>query len=421
MIVVDNNGDLGKLAFVQYSFDRNEHSIDLKPHGNSKENKPFRRTKPSTLRKCEASVRMKAPKKALREVEELQGGVVGANSTCDLPRNRKQMKNLKRSQQSSSTNNGHSDVLAHVMQMCKESCGTDSVFVQSVEAAPEPMCVLATPQQLVDMERFCTGSPSSVLSIDPTFNLGPFYVTPTTHNLLVKTSTGNHPIMLGPLLIHKTKMFRPFHYFASTLIRLNPQLLNLKAYGTDGEIEMIKALAICFPKAIHLRCTNHLRQNIKEKLRSANIPQNVSQEILADIFGKRVGSHFERGLVDAESQSLFTKMLDSVQTRWNNLKKSCDASKLPLFHSWFCKYKAEVILKSVLPEARSQAGCQNPTSHFTTNCSESMNHVIKQEVEWKESKLPRLIETLKTIVSDQVMELERAVPQAWFMALHLRI
>ena len=93
--------------------------------------------------------------------------------------------------------------IAHVMQMCKESYRSEDVFVQSVEAAPEPMCVLATKQQLLDIERFCTGELSSVLNIDPTFN-----VTPTTyHNLLVTTPHGNNPILLGPVLIHKTKTF----------------------------------------------------------------------------------------------------------------------------------------------------------------------------------------------------------------------
>jgi len=94
------------------------------------------------------------------------------------------------------------------MQMCKDSLGSGEVFVRAVEGAPEPMCVLATNQQLVDIERFYTGDPSSVLSVDPTFNLGAFYVTPTTyHNLLVETTRGNNPILLGPILIHQTKTF----------------------------------------------------------------------------------------------------------------------------------------------------------------------------------------------------------------------
>ena len=75
---------------------------------------------------------------------------MGANSACDLPRNRKQVKNLKYSAKSHSQ--GSADVLAHVMQMCKDSSDSDTVYVQSVEGAPEPMCVLATKQQLVDIE-----------------------------------------------------------------------------------------------------------------------------------------------------------------------------------------------------------------------------------------------------------------------------
>ena len=130
------------------------------------------------------------------------------------------------------------------------------------------------------MERFCTGDAST------TFNLGTFYVTPTTyHNILVETNSDNNPILLGPVLIHQTKTFRPFHYFASTMIRLNPQLISLKAFGTDGESELIKAFQMCFPNSVHLRCTNHLRQNVKDKLRDLNMSQIVSKEILADIFG----------------------------------------------------------------------------------------------------------------------------------------
>lgn len=233
---------------------------------------------------------------------------MGAKSACDLPQSRKQAENLKYSTKNPSPTSSisHADVLAHVMQLCKESTGSDAVFVRSVEAAPEPMCVLATYQQLVSIEQFCTGNPSSVLSIDPPFNLGAFYVTPTTyHNLLVETTGGNNPILLRPVLIHQTKTFRPFHSLASALIRLNTWLVDLRAYGTDGEPELIKAFGICFPKAVHLRCTNHLRRNIKEKLHELNIPQSVSKEFLADVFGTRTGTHFESGLADAESNKSF--------------------------------------------------------------------------------------------------------------------
>ena len=293
--LADSHNQIQRLAFVQYTFDRNEHPIELKPHGNSKKkNKLFSRSKPSTIELLKKSAQTNAPRKALREVENIRGGVVGAQSGCDLPQNRKQVYNLNYAKKNPHLGSGSSlggniqrtDVLAQVMQMCKESTDS-SMFVRSVEAAPESMCILASDQQLTDIERFCMGDSASVLSIDPTFNLGPFYVTPTTyHNLLVTTENGNHPILLGSILIYQT--FRPFHYLASTLVRLNPRLINIKSFGTDGEPELIKAFNICFPNEVHLRCTNHLRQNIKDKLRSLNIPQSVWKEFLADILGNRL-------------------------------------------------------------------------------------------------------------------------------------
>ena len=47
--------------------------------------------------------------------------------------------------------------------------------------------------------------------------------------------------------------------------------------------------------------------------------------------------------------------------------------------------------------------------HFTTNASESINNVIKQEVQWKENKLPVAIEHLKAIVNRHTSEMEKAV------------
>ena len=61
-----------------------------------------------------------------------------------------------------------------------------------------------------------------------------------------------------------------------------------------------------------------------------------------------------------------------------------------------------------MPEVRHLAGFKD-FAFFTTNSSESLNHLIKQEVQWKESKLPQLIGNLKSIADDQVRETEKAV------------
>ena len=90
---------------------------------------------------------------------------MNAWSGCDLPRNRKQVYSLNSAMKSSqlkfaSVSSGISriDVLAQVMQMCKETSGSQA-YVRSVEAAAEPMCVLSTDQQLADLERFATQDP----------------------------------------------------------------------------------------------------------------------------------------------------------------------------------------------------------------------------------------------------------------------
>ena len=114
---------------------------------------------------------------ALREVENNKGGVANAHSAGELPRNRKQVDNLKYSsklQCESKDTSYQNDDLVHVMQMCKDSYATEKVFIRAVEVAPEPMCVLATNQQLIDMERFCIGVEDSVTSIDSTSIWGHF-------------------------------------------------------------------------------------------------------------------------------------------------------------------------------------------------------------------------------------------------------
>ena len=341
---IDYKGELQDLAFVQYSFDCKEHSIDLQPHGNAKHKAgAFRRVKPSTVQMIKNEMlQNKRPVKVLEAVENKMGGVMHAQSCCDLPRDRRQVYNFKNAekvkQESCVMAHGISqtDTLAHIMNTCKQENGINA-FIRSVEAAPEPMCVLATDQQLTDLERFCTGNESSVLFVDPTYNLGPFYVTPTTfRNLTVETKQNSHPILLGPILVHQTKTFRPFHYFASTLIRLNPKLINIRSFGTDGEPELIKAFKICFPKAIHLRCVNHLRQNIKDKLRFIGITQGDCKEFLNDIFGVQRREHLEIGLIDAESEAIFSTALMRLNDKWNNLERSFIAQgSPPKFYDWF--------------------------------------------------------------------------------------
>ena len=122
----DCKSNLQRLAFVQYGFDRKEHTVDIKPHGNSKKQCSFRQTKPSTLKLVKKAVeKNKRPLKVLREVGNIQGGVMNAKSGCDLPQNRQQIYNAKQASkvhgEVSSTSIPQKHTLAQVMQMCKDT------------------------------------------------------------------------------------------------------------------------------------------------------------------------------------------------------------------------------------------------------------------------------------------------------------
>ena len=189
-------------------------------------------------------------------------------------------------------------------------------FVRETRPSPEPAFVLARDRQLDDLVRFCTGADDfCILTVDPTFNLGDFDVTPTTyrHCLLLSTRSGNSPVLIGPTMIYYRKTFHTYLFFASTLIGLRQELQGLRAFGTDGEKALVDAFSHEFRYAMHLTCFNHFRQNVKRKLQELQYPESSMKEILGDIFGCKQGSTFSEGLVDSNSDEEFDEKLRKVE------------------------------------------------------------------------------------------------------------
>ena len=146
-------------------------------------------------------------------------------------------------------------------------CG--NMFVRIVMVSPEPMCFLASDQQLKDLRRFSTNPERfCIVSIDPTFSPGYFSVIFITYRHLLVTDrwTGESPVMLGPVFVHQKKAFESYHIFALSLISLVPSLDKLLAFSTDGEDPLLSAFRKQFKFAIILHCFRHLRQNIRRKL-----------------------------------------------------------------------------------------------------------------------------------------------------------
>ena len=109
--------------------------------------------------------------------------------------------------------------------------------------------------------------------MDPTFNLGDFSVTVTSfRNLLLKNqTTGKHPVMIGPMLVHRRNLFSSYHLFASSLVSLNR---SLSAFGTDGEECLFLA-----------QCFLHFRDNCKAKVQEMKVSNDGVVDIIQDVLG----------------------------------------------------------------------------------------------------------------------------------------
>ena len=171
----------------------------------------------------------RGPKETVNSIYCEVGGILNASAPGELPRNEKQISYHKRNKAALSQD-AKADELFVVMQRAHTQDPSQK-FVRDIKTAPEPAIILADDQQLQDLVRFTTDSSEfCVITIDPTFSLGEFDVTPITYRHLMLETRRNpvSPIFLGPLLIHYKKSFASYLFFGSSLVGLCPQLQRVR-------------------------------------------------------------------------------------------------------------------------------------------------------------------------------------------------
>lgn len=234
--------------------------VILPPHGNAKiDTTPYQRTQKSTLSKIKDT--SEKPKSVVSYLSSEKGGIIGATSCSELPRNRCQVYNspcLSASNKSFNSS-GRADPIFELIQQCSVDLAPGGrKFIRSVNFETSPSSVLSTDVQLQNVVRFCTNPGSAcILGIDPTFNMGKFYVTMTTFTYIhvIRKGMDISPTLFGPLFVHTEKNYESYYYFFSTLLKLEPRLTKIIAVGTDGELAITKALKAVFGESvIHLCC-----------------------------------------------------------------------------------------------------------------------------------------------------------------------
>ena len=101
------------------------------------------------------------------------------------------------------------------------------------------------------------------------------------------------------------------------MVSRKPELVNLKCFGTDGKLALVNAFSAVFPKALHLWCFLHFRQNVECKLHELGVSSVVIKEFKKDIFGDPEYLQFCR--VDMPNKSELESKFAILQSRWNKL------------------------------------------------------------------------------------------------------
>ena len=401
----DQSGESVKLQVIRYHFTNEVHPLPRIPHTNSKTSTPYKRQPPSTREMLRDAIKTSKPKEACKLVEEQLGGLNNPAGPSALPRNHQQAATLKRQLFPSNTSRTYDPIMA-LVDMYKNNM---SSFIRSLQILPSPMCVLATDGQLHELVANCTNSSNfGIMHLDPTFNLGSFFVTPIVFPLLDYTHRKNkgNPSFIGPVLIHQQMHYGVYNYFLTQVVSLKPHVKHVKTIGTDGEQALCNAVKETFPAAIHLRCLKHVKDSIEHKLKDLQFDKPGMQEIMHDIFGMISDGLKEIGLADAVDFDDFFKKLMSLEKKWNNIESSHRSFQLNqerkcVFYEWFCLNYSDIFTENVISSARVKAGLGSPPIPFYNNRSESMNKLLKMHVKHQKNCLPKFVKQLFDFVNQQ--------------------
>jgi len=312
--------------------------------------------------------------------------VTGPSNDTDKPRDSKQIHNrkygVKKAQQMGPCyNNNVADHFQQVITMA-----TDHTFVQNVfisKGAP-PAAIVYTKEGLDDLKCVLTNEPNTVLGVDRTFNLGEMFVTTIVykHPALVRKSTGESPLFVGPMLIHGRSLTEDYDSFFSHVAN-KLCIAGSLLFGTDGEKAMTNAITRCFPNATLLLCTRHLKRNIKDFMDKIGIARKERNVNINKIFD-------HGGLLKSADEVTFE---NAVQT----ITQSCSNE----VQQYICNKLAPSVLSKVLQPSWNVG----TSSHWTNNNTESVNNVLKQTTQWKLKNIPELLLKLHGICELQDEEL----------------
>ena len=180
------------------------------------------------------------------------------------------------------------------------------------------------------------------------------------------------------------------NFFFNLRIKLNGVDTSNLVVGTDDERALVNAIKAAFPQSRHILCTRHLRQNANQKLTHDAVDKYDKGKILDKIFG-------DDGLLHADDRICFEEQCEELESISQSISKN------------FLKY-FQKRLKDLLREKRNDPDAATQTDKlWTNNNCESINHVLKQAIDWKRQPLLDFITFVNELVDGQFKDPKRAM------------
>ena len=223
--------------------------------------------------------------------------------------------------------------------------------------------VFALPAQLEEIISSCCSLTMScgVLSIDTTFNIGKFFVTPTSYPLkaFVNKRTKKSVNMPGPCLFHvEDESAEVYLYFAHSLVEANPNVDRVRFIGGDrgkGQRGFMRP----FRSATLLPCTRHIQNNMLEQIGD----KETQNKILRDLFGS--AKEKKKGLVDC-THATYDATLHEMSKNWPGH-----------FTAYFETHVKDDMKEGMLADVREAAGLGMEL--YYNNALECLNKKLKNK------------------------------------------
>lgn len=185
--------------------------------------------------------------------------------------------------------------------------------------------------------------------------------------MLQNKSTGGPAAFCGPILLHFRKTKATYAKLFATLETLIPGL-ELNAFGTDGEVQLIEALKEAYPGATQLRCYLHFEKNVSQYLTKKN--QTFTLQMKANL------------------KLLMTGDIEHFDERYMDL-----INKHPSLECYLSD-KMEMMKASL-------HACNNNGNLFYTNASESVNAKLKTFTNHKKSDISTMLKNLLQFIGSE--------------------